>query len=67
MLLELPVAGPVPQLRINGIVDGLRKEMPSIASVPMKYLDGRGEFDQIGDVGRRQRTGEHLAELPDEP
>jgi ribose transport system substrate-binding protein len=34
VLLELPIAGPLPQLRINGIIEGLRKELPSLAGIP---------------------------------
>jgi len=53
VLLELPIAGPLPQLRINGIMEGLRKELPSIAAIPVRRLDGRGDFDHILEVVRR--------------
>src|SRR5437667_1728411 len=53
VLLELPIAGPLPQLRINGIMEGLRKELPSIAATAVRRLDGRGDFDHILDVVRR--------------
>jgi ribose transport system substrate-binding protein len=53
VLLELPIAGPLPQLRINGIVDGLRKELPSMSAIPVRRLDGRGGFDHNLEVVRR--------------
>ena len=53
MLLGLPIAGPLPALRMTGVQDGLRAEMPRIASVPTISLDGKGEFEQILAVARR--------------
>ncbi len=53
MLLELPIAGPLPGLRITGIQDGLRAELPHIADSPVLHLDGKGDFDQILSVVRR--------------
>ncbi len=53
LLLELPIAGSLPQLRITGIVDGLRKEMPSVANLPTIHLDGKGDFEQILTQVRR--------------
>lgn len=53
MLLELPIAGPIPALRITGIQDGLRAELPRTANVPILHLDGKGDFDQILLVVRR--------------
>ena len=63
MLFGLPIAGPLPALRINGVMDGLRTELPHIASVPVVHLDGKGDFEQILSVvrtwlrrGPRRRT-----------
>src|SRR6185312_4570474 len=42
ILLELPIAGSLLELRITGFVDGLRAELPQIASVPVTHLNGRG-------------------------
>src|SRR5215471_3939696 len=53
LLLELPIAGPLPQLRVTGILDALRKELPSIAHSNIAHLDGKGDLDQILDVVRR--------------
>ena len=53
LLLELPIAGPLPQLRMTGLMDGLRKELPSIVKTPVTHLDGKGAFDQILGVVRK--------------
>ncbi len=53
LLLGLPIAGPLPELRLTGFMDGLRSELPSTARVPVVDLDGKGDFDQILGVVRR--------------
>lgn len=53
ILLELPIAGPLPGLRITGTVEGLRAELPSCEKLPTHHLDGRGDFDQILGVVRK--------------
>jgi ribose transport system substrate-binding protein len=53
MLLELPIAGSLPQLRITGIQDALRAELPRITGVHTMHLDGKGDFEQILSVVRR--------------
>jgi len=53
VLMELPIAGPLPALRVTGMMDGLRAELPQIEAVPVAHLDGRGGFDQILAVMRR--------------
>jgi ribose transport system substrate-binding protein len=53
MLLELPIAGPLPGLRLTGVQDGLRAELPHIAGTPAVHLDGKGDFEQIFSVVRR--------------
>jgi ribose transport system substrate-binding protein len=52
VLLELPIAGSLLELRITGLVDGLRAELPSIVTVPVVHLNGRGEFEQVLEVIR---------------
>lgn len=51
--LELPIAGPLPALRITGMMDGLRAELPGIEGIPSIHLDGKGDFDQVLTVMRR--------------
>jgi ribose transport system substrate-binding protein len=53
LLLELPIAGPLPGLRLTGVQDALRAELPGIDTVPVLHLDGKGDFDQILSVVRR--------------
>lgn len=53
VLLELPIAGSLLELRITGLVDGLRSELPSIAKVPVAHLNGRGDFEQVLEVLRQ--------------
>lgn len=53
VLLELPIAGSLLQLRITGLVDGLRSELPQVANVPVAHLNGRGHFEQVLDVLRQ--------------
>jgi len=53
LLLELPIAGSLLELRITGMVDGLRSELPQLASVPIAHLNGRGDFEQVLDVLRQ--------------
>jgi len=53
LLLELPIAGPLPALRLTGVLDGLRAELPRLTAVPPVHLDGKGDFEQILSVMRR--------------
>jgi ribose transport system substrate-binding protein len=53
LLLELPIAGSLLELRITGLVDGLRAELPQITSVPVAHLNGRGDFEQVLEVLRQ--------------
>ncbi|QHN05088.1 helix-turn-helix domain-containing protein [Granulicella sp. WH15] len=53
VLLELPIAGSLLELRITGFADGLRTELPSSGNVPIAHLDGRGDFEQILGVMRQ--------------
>jgi ribose transport system substrate-binding protein len=53
VLLDLPIAGSLLELRITGLVDGLRAELPSIAGVPIAHLNGRGDFEQVLEVIRQ--------------
>src|SRR6201996_5894995 len=53
LLLELPIAGSLLELRITGLVDGLRAELPSIVNIPAVHLNGRGDFEQVLEVIRQ--------------
>jgi ribose transport system substrate-binding protein len=53
LLLELPIAGSLLELRITGMVDGLRNELPSVTNVPAIHLNGRGDFDEVLETIRQ--------------
>lgn len=53
VLLELPIAGSLVELRMTGFVDGLRAELPEIVNVPAIHLNGRGDFEQVLETVRQ--------------
>jgi ribose transport system substrate-binding protein len=53
LLIELPIAGSLIELRTTGFVDGLRAEMPEIVNVPVVHLNGRGDFEQVLETVRQ--------------
>ena len=53
LLLELPIAGPLPQLRITGTLAGLNQVLPGVEMRPVTHLDGKGEFDHSLDAVRK--------------
>ncbi len=53
VLLELPIAGSLVELRSTGMVDGLRAELPQAADLPMIRLNGRGDYEEVLDVLRQ--------------
>ncbi|MGA8041766.1 MAG: substrate-binding domain-containing protein [Terracidiphilus sp.] len=53
VLIELPIAGSLLELRLAGFVDGLRQELPQTVDMPLARLNGRGSFEQVLDVMRK--------------
>lgn len=53
LLLELPIAGSLVELRITGLVDGLHAALPEVANVPAVHLNGRGDFEQVLETMRQ--------------
>jgi ribose transport system substrate-binding protein len=53
LLLELPIAGPLPQLRITGTVAGLTQVLPGAETYSVIHLDGKGEFEHSLDAVRK--------------
>jgi ribose transport system substrate-binding protein len=47
VLVALPIAGSLLELRLVGLVDGLRTELPKILETPLARLNGRGTFEQV--------------------
>lgn len=64
VLMELPIAGSLLELRLAGLVDGLRAKLPHILNIPTIRLNGRGTFEQVTEVMRRymrrRRSGNTL-------
>lgn len=58
VLLELPIAGPLIQLRTSGILAGLREELKVIDSIPVVRLDAKGGFEEnLGSMRKHLRRG----------
>jgi ribose transport system substrate-binding protein len=58
LVLELPIAGALPQLRLTGTLEALRKEVPSLRNTPVIHLDGKGDFEQnLSAIRRFLRRG----------
>jgi ribose transport system substrate-binding protein len=53
VLLELPIAGSLLELRMTGFMDGLRAELPEAANTPTLHLNGRGDFEQVLETMRQ--------------
>lgn len=51
--VELPLAGPLPQLRITGMLAGLGEVLPAVKKTPAARLDGKGVFEKSLEVARR--------------
>ena len=47
VLLDLPIAGSLIELRLAGLIDGLRTELPGALEIPTVRLNGRGNFEQV--------------------
>jgi len=59
LLLELPIAGSLPQLRISGLLAGLRQELHGIERALVTHLDGKGGFERNLEMVRK-----HLRRSP---
>jgi ribose transport system substrate-binding protein len=51
--VELPLAGPLPQLRITGMLAGLSEVLPAVKQAPTARLDGKGIFEKSLEAARR--------------
>lgn len=56
VLLELPMAGPLPRSRLTGTLAGIREYLPRISDQKVRFLDGNGRFENSLDVMRRYVT-----------
>ena len=53
VLLELPMAGPLPRSRLTGIVAGARELLPKISDEKVRFINGNGRFENSLEVMRR--------------
>jgi ribose transport system substrate-binding protein len=53
VLIELPEAGALPQMRMAGAVDGIRDVIPSLRDRQIVHLDGRNDLDHSYSVTKR--------------
>src|SRR5215211_8255863 len=51
--VELPLAGPLPQLRVTGMLAGLAEVLPGVKQATSARLDGKGIFEKSLEVARR--------------
>jgi ribose transport system substrate-binding protein len=71
LLLELPIAGPLPQSRLAGVVAGLREVLPSLEERQIVRLDGHGQFgpclEQVRKYVRRNCHGRTIVAAINDP
>ncbi len=53
VLLELPMAGPLPGSRLTGVLAGVREILPKIADQQVRSLNGNGRYESSLQVMRR--------------
>ena len=56
ILLELPIAGPLPRSRMTGMLAGIRELVPKLPDETARFLNGKGRFEDSLTVMRK-----HLA------
>jgi ribose transport system substrate-binding protein len=53
LLLELPMAGPLPRSRLTGMLAGLREHLQKLPDQKIRFIDGNGRFEKSLEVMRR--------------
>ncbi|HZY74143.1 MAG TPA: substrate-binding domain-containing protein [Edaphobacter sp.] len=53
ILLELPMAGPLPRSRLTGILAGIREVLPKVPDQRVRFINGNGRYEVSLDVMRR--------------
>jgi ribose transport system substrate-binding protein len=53
ILLELPMAGPLPRSRLTGMVAGIQEVLPALHDPRVRFLDGNGQFGPSLEVVRK--------------
>ncbi|WP_334266876.1 substrate-binding domain-containing protein [Edaphobacter sp. HDX4] len=63
LLLELPMAGPLPRSRLTGMLAGIREQLQRVPDQKVRFVDGNGRFEKSLDVIRkhlRRSTSQHI-------
>jgi ribose transport system substrate-binding protein len=63
LLLELPMAGPLPRSRLTGMLAGIREQLQRVPDQKVRFIDGNGRFEKSLDVIRkhlRRSTSRHI-------
>jgi ribose transport system substrate-binding protein len=53
LLLELPMAGPLPRSRLTGMLAGMREHLQKLPDQKVRFIDGNGRFEKSLEVMRR--------------
>jgi ribose transport system substrate-binding protein len=53
ILLELPMAGPLPRSRLTGILAGIRELLPKLPDQRVRFINGNGRYEISLDVMRK--------------
>ena len=71
ILLELPIAGPLPHSRLLGMLAGLREARVNVSEQKVRFIDGNGRFekswDQVRKHLRRNRSTKVLLGAVNDP
>jgi ribose transport system substrate-binding protein len=59
LMLELPMAGPLVQSRLTGLVDELRERLPAMSNDKIRFMNGAGRFETSLDVTRKHLRHRH--------
>lgn len=53
ILLELPMAGPLPRSRLTGILAGIREVLPKLPEQRVRFINGNGQYEISLDMMRK--------------
>lgn len=59
VLFELPRAGGMPGIRLDGMLAGMREMLPALDNCKLTRLNGNGEFDESFEVMRHRLRSSH--------
>jgi ribose transport system substrate-binding protein len=53
LMLELPMAGPLPRSRLTGMLAGIREVLPKLPDQRVRFMNGNGRYESSLDVTRK--------------